>query len=110
MKGDTHSGGNTIGGGLGCGAQHTGLPPPITKLPRPVPGRLGRLAGMSEVVCSEELLDTSIWMFFLPRIAQMLPPPAWQPVASWPLLNTTSNAQPSAMSPTDVTVGLRRSR
>src|SRR5262245_35823102 len=99
ISGDRHSGGNTIGGGFGDGANVTRFSPPKTIL-----------TGNAEVVdgASEFEPPAESWTCLRPVEAQMLPPPAWQPKGA-PLLKALSSACPMTMSPTDSSSGARAS-
>src|SRR5262245_13981818 len=81
ISGDRHSGGKTIGGGLGCGAKATRFSTPNEVLT----ARAVDVAGAREPAppaCSV--------MRFRPVVAQMLPPPDWHPKRA-PLLKVLSS-------------------
>jgi hypothetical protein len=96
-----HSGGNTSGGGFGCGAQ-----PIRFSAPAPRPPNWPCCVGVIVLPLPFATAEIS----FLPSCAHRLPPPDWQPNGCGPLLNALSSAWPSIMSLTFVSSGARISR
>src|SRR6202008_1683221 len=99
-KGETHSGGKIIGGGFGCGPQHTRFSAPGLMMPLACPVWNGII----------EFPFTFGLISFLPSKAHRFPPPAWHPNGAGPLLKVPCRACPIIISPTEGRIGGRTTR